>query len=97
MPPSMLFRATLLCLLLLPSLGGCLTRKEVIRIAPDGQVAIALTYEGDARDLEQSVALPSENEGWRVSRFVRRKGDKDEQLFTAASEFPSGVMRLMFV
>ena len=69
---------------------GCPWRKEVIKIASDGTVAMRLTYSATAEELERFDALPSPETGWEVSKTVEIEDDKEKHTLTATQTFASG-------
>lgn len=52
--------------LLAVALGGCLERKERVRVERDGSVELRVELVGDPQDFETGDALPEKTAGWRV-------------------------------
>ncbi len=48
--------------------AGCLERKESIRVARDGSVALELEFTGDLGDFDTGDAMPQREAGWSVQR-----------------------------
>ncbi len=46
--------------------GGCLERKETVRVGRDGSVELRVGITGDPDDFETGDALPERSAGWRV-------------------------------
>ena len=74
---------------------GCVKRKEIIIIKPDGAVTVAIDYEGDLGDFDRGDAMPSPASGWKVDREVkaevRQDGErKDEVKLTGERTFKPG-------
>ena len=75
-----------------PLLGGCLHRKESITISKDGSAVIRLDFEGDFDDLEFGDAMPSSQNGWKVTRSVEHHDDeKETHILTATQAFAAGM------
>jgi hypothetical protein len=68
--------------------GGCLERKETIRVAPDGGVHVEIQYSGEPEQMETADALPSDASGWPVRRDVELDKDgKEVVTLTAERRF----------
>ncbi|MEK6797488.1 MAG: hypothetical protein AABZ12_00835 [Planctomycetota bacterium] len=68
--------------------GGCLERKETIRITPAGGVTIELQYSGEPQDFQGPDAMPSEGSGWRVEKQRKVQEDgKEEIILTSRRTF----------
>ena len=84
-------KAFLLFGLALPPLGGCLQRKESITISKAGSALIRLEFEGDPNELDGGDAIPSTQDGWEVTRSVKRHDDEDEtHILKATQTFAAG-------
>lgn len=46
--------------------GGCLERKETVRVARDGSVELRVEITGDPEDFETGDVLPERSAGWQV-------------------------------
>lgn len=81
----------LLVLGLIP-LAGCPFREEQIRVDRSGAVEMKLEYSGTLAELDAFDALPSEANGWTVSRELHEKKDdgKDEYVVRALRSFDAG-------
>ena len=80
--------------------AGCLRRKETITLKPDGVVTIALEYEGESKEFEIADALPSEKNGWPVTRTTKTEENgketstlSAERTFAAGEELPGSFAR----
>jgi len=74
---------------------GCVKRKEMIIVKPDGAVTVAIEYEGDMGDFDKGDAMPSPESGWKVDREVKaevtQEGErKDEVSLTGERTFKPG-------
>ncbi len=62
---------------------GCVKRKEVLIVKPDGAVTVTIEYEGDKGDFDKGDAMPSPASGWKVDRevrsVVRQNNEKKEE------------------
>lgn len=67
------------------AIGGCLERKETIRITPLGGVHVELQYSGEPQQLDTADALPSTEAGWSVQRSTSRENDGKEKVTLTAS------------
>ena len=81
---------SLLVLIALPAVSGCLKRKEKITVRPDGVVKIRLKYSGSGEDLDSADAMPSAKTGWSVTRTVEKGGEEDKHILTAKRRFDPG-------
>ena len=87
-----LIGAILLFSVALPPLGGCLHRKESITISKDGSAVIKLDFDGNLDDLELGDAMPSSQDGWEVTRSVKRHDDeKETHILKATQAFAAGM------
>jgi len=70
---------------------GCVKRKEIIIVKPDGAVTVTIDYGGDKSDFDKGDAMPSEQGGWKVSREDRTEENKKETVdLTAERTFKPG-------
>lgn len=70
---------------------GCLERKETIRVARDGGVAIHVEFSGDRGDLEGGDPLPERDSPWRAAQSVEKGSDgKERHVLRAERDFPAG-------
>jgi len=67
--------------------SGCVMRKETIRVSPNGAVTIDVTIEGSEEELSKGDAMPSEKDGWRVTRRVEKEGDHEKRILEASRAF----------
>lgn len=86
------FLARWLLVMGLVPLAGCPFRKEEIRVDRSGAVKMKLEYSGTLAELEAFDALPSEANGWTVSRELEEKKDdgEDEYVVRALRGFEPG-------
>lgn len=66
-------------------IGGCLERKETIRITPLGGAHVELEYRGEPQQFETADALPSAKAGWAVQRTVSLDDNGKEEVTLVAS------------
>ncbi len=69
------------------AMAGCLERKERITIREDLSASIECEYSGDANDLTEGDAMPSERTGWMA--FIKPEDDNKATL-TATIEIAPG-------
>ncbi len=81
---------TLLAILMLFALTGCLKRKEVIDVEADGAVSHEVILEGSPRDFATTDALPSAENGWKIDTTERGSGDDVRRTTHAVQRFPTG-------
>ena len=81
---------TALCLLMAGA--GCLKRREMIEVRPDGGAAMKLEFEGSQEDLLGPTALPTAADGWRVSRSTGKRADEEVHVYTASADFAPGAV-----
>lgn len=74
---------------------GCVKRKEIITVKPEGAVTVAIEYSGNKGDFDKGDAMPSPASGWKVTREVKQNEDKKEEVnlsgertFSAGEELP---------
>jgi hypothetical protein len=69
--------------------GGCVERRETIRIEPDGRVAIELEYRSDsAEDLYEGDAVPRPGDRlWLVDQRIERDDEGKERHILKAQAF----------
>ncbi|MCA9254343.1 MAG: hypothetical protein KDA33_01840 [Phycisphaerales bacterium] len=77
-----------LCLLMAGA--GCLKRREMIEVRPDGGAAMVLEFEGSQEDLAGPTALPTAADGWRVSQSKGKRANEDVHIYTASADFAPG-------
>lgn len=72
----------------LAAAAGCLERKETIKVARDGAVAIELEYSGKPEQFKTADAMPSQEAGWPVRRTVEKEDNGEEVIrLTAQRRF----------
>lgn len=77
--------------LILSLTGGCLERKETIRVDRRGDVSMRVEITGDPGDFGPGDALPDKRYGWDCNEETQRDPDGKESLRrTAIREFKAG-------
>lgn len=70
--------------------GGCLERKETIRVRADGSARIEIEIDGDSSDIGGPDALPSRAAGWIVEREDYTRNDQPRTTLRARLRLGAG-------